>query len=200
MSQKPPADIMPETGYRLSLPDREALDEEGKATFDRLADFQAGALMGLRGPGAISLHSPEMSKHALPLNNYLRFDTGFSGEVREVIILVAAREMDSRFEWAAHEPQALKEGVPQATIDVIKYRKPTDGLPDEHALLIDYGRQALRDHRVAPEIFAQLKAAFGPKGVVDLASLLGNYVSIAVLLATVDAQVPPNDLTEMPIP
>jgi len=200
VSDTAPPDIIPDTGSRLPLPDREALDDDGKETYDRFANFQGGALMGLRGPSAIGLHSPEMSKHSLPLNSYLRNDTGFSAELREIIIMVAAREMDSRFEWAAHEPQALKDGVPQATIDAIKFRKPTSGLPDQHALIINYGRQTLRDHRVSSDMFAQLNAAFGPKGFVDLASLLGNYVSLAVLLATVDAQVPDNDVAEMPIP
>jgi 4-carboxymuconolactone decarboxylase len=195
-----PPDIIPESGCRLPLPDREALDDEGKAVYDRLANFEAGAIMGLKGPNALTLHSPGITKLSLPLNNYLRFDTDFSGVVRELIILVAAREMDSRFEWAAHEPQALKEGVPQSTIDAIKYRKSTEGLPDEHGLIIDYGRQVLQDHQVTPEIFARLKAAYGPKGVVDLSALLGNYLTLAVLLTTVDAQVPPDDLEELPIP
>jgi 4-carboxymuconolactone decarboxylase len=200
VTDTPPPDIQPATGCRLPLPERDALDDAGKETYDRLANFQDGALMGLRGPSAMSLHSPEVSKYSGPLNNYLRFNAGFSGEIRELAILVAAREMDSRFEWAAHESEALKEGVPQATIDVIKYRKPATGLPDEHALIIEFGRQALREHKVSPEIFAQLNSVFSPKGIVDLAYLLGNYVSLAVFLATIDAQVPDNNRSELPVP
>jgi 4-carboxymuconolactone decarboxylase len=195
-----PPDIVPESGCRLPLPDRTALDHEGKAMYDRMANFENGAIMGLRGPSALTLHSPSVTKLSLPLNNYLRFETDFSGAVRELVILVAAREMDSRFEWAAHEPQAVKEGVAQRTIDAIKFRKSTKELPDEHALIIDYGRQVLQNHRVTPEIFFRLEAAYGSKGVVDLATLLGNYLTLAVLVVTVDAQVPPDDLEELPIP
>jgi len=200
VTDTPPPDILPETGCRLPLPDRDALDEAGKEAYDRLANFQDGALMGLRGPSAMSLHSPEVNKYSIPLNNYLRFNAGFSGAVRELVILVAAREMDSRFEWAAHETEALKEGVPQATIDVIKYRKSAAGLADEHGLIIEYGRQVLREHKVSPEIFAQLKSVFGAKGIVDLAYLFGAYVSLAVLLATIDSQVPDGNRSELPIP
>jgi|TARA_B100000315_G_scaffold259974_1_gene318434 4-carboxymuconolactone decarboxylase len=200
MTYTPPPDILPESGCRLPLPERDALDDAGKQTYDRFANFQDGALFGLRGPSGLNLHSPEVSKYFGPLNVYLRFNSGLSAELRELVILVAAREMDSRFEWAAHESEALKEGVPQATIDVIKYRKPATGLPDEHLLIIEYGRQVLRDHKVSPEIFAQLNSVFGPKGIVDLAYLLGNYVSLAVFLATIDAQVPDNDRSELPVP
>ena len=35
--------------------------------------------------------------------------------MREVAILTTAREMDSQFEWVAHEPEAIKEGVPQTS-------------------------------------------------------------------------------------
>jgi 4-carboxymuconolactone decarboxylase len=195
-----PTDIIPESGCRLPLPDRKALDDEGKATYDRIANFEDGAIMGLRGPSALTLHSPEITKLTLPLNTYLRFDTNLKGDVREIVILVAAREMNSQFEWAAHEPQALKEGVPQSTINAIKHRESTAGLPDEHALIITYGRQALQDHHVTPEIFARLRSAYGSKGVIDIATLLGNYMALAVLLTTVDAQVPPNTFEELPVP
>ena len=195
-----PCDINPKSGCRLPLPDREVLDDDGKQMYDRMANFENGAIMGLRGPSALTLHSPGIAEHALRLNHYLRFETDFSSSIRELVILVAARGMDSHFEWAAHEPQALKEGVAQSTINVIKYRETTDGLPDEHALIIDYCRQAIENHSVSSETFAQLISAYGSKGVVDLANLLGNYLTLAVLLITVDAQVPPDDLEKLPIP
>jgi 4-carboxymuconolactone decarboxylase len=199
LTESPP-DILPETGCRLPAPDRDALDDAGKEAYDRLANFQDGALFGLRGPTAMSLHSPGVSLHQTPLNNYLRFEAGFPAAIRELAILVAAREMDSRFEWAAHEAEALKEGVPQDVVDAVKFRQSTDGLAADHALIIEFGRQALREHRVGPDLFARLKAAYGSKGVTDLAFLIGNYVSLAVFIATIDAQVPEGREGELPVP
>ena len=96
--------------------------------------------------------------------------------------------------------EALKEGVPQAVIDAVKHRKPTDGLADDYALIIEYGRQALGERRVSPEVFARLNAAYGSRGVTDLAFLIGNYVSLAVFIATIDAQVPDGNEAELPVP
>ncbi|MEK9722531.1 MAG: hypothetical protein VW405_03460 [Rhodospirillaceae bacterium] len=175
------------------------MDNDAKAIYDRLANFESGALVGLRGPSALTLHSPGVTKHALPLNNFLRFETDFGAVIREVVILATAREMDSKFEWSAHEPEALKEGVAHATIDVITFRRPTDGVPEAHALLIEYVRQVLQTHRVSSELFARLNAAYGAKGVIELATLIGGYVSLAVVLATVDAQVLDNGLEELPV-
>lgn len=199
MTDTPP-DILPETGCRLPAPDRDALDDEGKAAYDRLANFEDGALLGLRGPTAMSLHSAGVSKHQTALNNYLRFQSGIAPAIRELAILVAAREVNSRFEWAAHEAEALKEGVPQAVIDAVKHRRSTDGLADEHALIIEFGRQALADRRVSPDMFARLNAAYGSTGVTDLAFLIGNYVSLAVFIATIDAQVPDGNEADLPVP
>ena len=77
------------------------------------------------------------------INRYLRFEAGFTPHVREVAILTTAREMDSQFEWVAHEPEALKEGVPQNVIDVIKHRRATAGLDETDATVIELGRQTL---------------------------------------------------------
>ncbi|MEE2761474.1 MAG: carboxymuconolactone decarboxylase family protein [Pseudomonadota bacterium] len=192
-------DILPETGCRLPAPVREALDDERKEAYDRLANFQDGALFGLRGPTAMGLHSPGVAKHQTALNNYLRFQAEFSPAIRELAILVAAREVDSRFEWAAHEAEALKEGVPEAVIDAVRHRKTTDELAEEYALIIEFGRQALRDRRVSPDMFARLNTAYGPTGVTDLAFLIGNYISLAVFIATIDAQVPDGRTFEFPV-
>jgi 4-carboxymuconolactone decarboxylase len=98
--------------------------------------------------------------------------------------------MDSRFEWAAHEPEALKEGVPQEVIDIIKYRKSTQGLHETFAAIIEFGRQIFRDHQVTSAAFARVKALFPPNKLVELVLLMGNYAATAALLCAFDMQVP----------
>jgi 4-carboxymuconolactone decarboxylase len=66
-----PEDVDPESGW-LPLPRREQLDDAGQRTYDSLADPKGGTIRGLRGPGGIMLHSPELSRRARPLNRYLR--------------------------------------------------------------------------------------------------------------------------------
>src|SRR5947207_15245379 len=135
-----PEDVDPMSGCRLPLPKREELDDAGQRIYDRLADAKGGTIRGLRGPGGILLHSPELSRHARPLNRYLRHEAGLGGRVRELAILTTARELDSQFEWAAHEPKALGEGTSQEIIDIIKPRKDTSGLDEADAIVIELGR------------------------------------------------------------
>jgi 4-carboxymuconolactone decarboxylase len=194
-----PSDIDPKSGFRLPLPNRDDLDEAGKKAYDR-GNTPGGTIAGLQGPAGIQLFSPKTAANVSALNRYLRFEAGFTPDVREVAILITAREMDSQFEWVAHEPEALKEGVPQSTIDVIKYRRSTEGLDPTDALIIELGRQLWRDHKVKSETFASLKAIFGPNKLIELVMLMGNYASTAALLAAVDMQLHAGKKPLLPIP
>ena len=186
-----PSDIYPDSGCRLPLPRRADMDEAGRAMFDRHSDPKGGTLAGLRGPGGLRLHSPKLAELENALNRYLRYNAGFSAAVRELAILVTAREMDSAFEWAAHETQALKDGVPQAAVDAVKFRRPVDGLGETDAAIIKLGREMLGPTRkVSAATFAAARKIFGDRGLIDLVSLMCHYQGTASLLAAFECQVP----------
>jgi len=195
-----PDDIDPESRCRLPIPRREELSPEAQQSYDRLATPSGGNLRGLRGPGGIQLHSPELSRRSRPVNHYLRFETAFGSRTRELAILVTAREHDSQFEWAAHEPEALKEGVSAETIDVIRHRGPLDGIAEGDAVVIRLGREMFGARKVSSETFARAIALFGRAGLVDLVALMGNYAATAALLTAFDMQLDPGTEPGLPIP
>ena len=193
-----PADVDPESGCRLPLPRREDLDAEGQHTYDRLADPAGGTLRGLRGPGGIQLHSPELSRRSRPLNDYLRHQAGLGGRARELAILATARELGSQFEWAAHEPAALAEGISREIIDAIKYRRDTRGLAEPDASVIDLAREIFAARQVSPATYARALRQFGPRRLVDLVALMGNYAATAALLTAFDMQLDPGHPPTLP--
>ncbi|HEY3918979.1 MAG TPA: hypothetical protein VGL83_14385 [Stellaceae bacterium] len=193
-----PSDIDPESGCRLPLPKRDELDAESQASYDRVVTGGAGAIRGLKGPSGIQLHSPRYSKHARPVNYYLRFEAGFSPRVREVAILTTARECDSQFEWAAHEPEALKEGVPASLIDVIRHRRPLSGVEPADATIIALGREMLGARKVSSATYAAALQQFGRRGLVDLVALMANYAGTAALLTAFDMQLDPGTKPGLP--
>ena len=193
------SDIDPQSGFRLPLPRREDLDEVGKRMYDR-GTTPGATIAGLQGPAGVQLYATKAAEYLQPLNRYLRFQSGISPRIREIAILITAREMDSQFEWVAHEPEALKEGVPQAAIDAIKYRRSTEGLDEADAVVIELGRQIWRDHKVASQTFAKAKEIFGPNKLIDLVLLMGNYASTAAMLTAVDMQLHAGKKPLMPIP
>jgi 4-carboxymuconolactone decarboxylase len=134
------------------------------------------------------------------VNQHLRYETALDRRLTELAILVTARELDHQFEWTAHEPAALREGLEPAIIDVVKYRKPVSGLGTREALIIRFGREVFGDRKVRSDTFAQAVEAFGREGVVNLAALMGEYAMTAVILDAVDQQLHPDQHPLLPLP
>jgi 4-carboxymuconolactone decarboxylase len=175
------------------------MSEQGRKQYDALVGRTGGrSIAGLRGPGGLNLYSPKAAEHLSGLSNYLRYESGMSGRVREIAILTTAREMDNQFEWAAHEAVALKEGVPKEVVEVIKGQKSTDNLSEADATIIQLGRQAFGDKKVASDVFARARKIFGDRGLVEVVMLMGNYSAIAVLLTTFDVQLSPGQKPLLP--
>src|SRR5262245_46146209 len=154
-----PSDIDPQSGCRLPLLERDDLDAAGKATYDHARSGRS--IAGLRGPAGLRLYSRGANAHLHAITEYLRGGAGIPPRIREIALLATERELDSQFQWAAHEPVALKEGVPQNVIDVIRHRRSTAELAATDAIVIALARQIWRDHRVSAETFAKAKALFG---------------------------------------
>jgi len=193
-----PSDIDPQSGFRLPLPKREELDEIGKAAYDR-GSKPGTTIMGLQGPAGIQLYT-KGAPHLVALNQYLRFQAGITPRIREIAILTTAREMDSQFEWAAHEPEALSVGVPANVVETIKHRRATSGLDEADATVIELGRQIWRTHKVTSELFAKAKGLFGASMLIDIVLLMGNYAGTAALLAAVDMQLHKGTKPLLPVP
>ncbi len=69
---------------------RERIPEDQRATFDELVELRGG--VPTSGPGSVMLNAPEVAKRALGLALYLRTDTSLAPRIRELGMLVAARE------------------------------------------------------------------------------------------------------------
>lgn len=193
-----PADVDPDSRYRLPLPRREDLDDYGKQVFDKLTDPTRSQHTGIRTPAGIRLHSPHVADTMSAAYSYLRRETGFGDRLTELAILVTGREMDSQYEWAAHEPAALKAGVEPAIIDIIKNNKPVTGLGEKEAVIIKFGRELFGQRKVSSPTFAEALRLFGKRGVVDLASLMSLYVATSTLVNAFDMQMPEGRTPALP--
>jgi 4-carboxymuconolactone decarboxylase len=195
-----PPDVYEESWCRLPLVDPERLAPGPRLVYDDHADPSGWAHAGLRGPGGVRLHSPRLAELWHAVGRYLRDETGLTKRVREVAILVTAREHDSRFEWQQHERVAAKVGVPEETIEAIKRRSSLDGLDDTDALVIRLGRQVFGQREVSAEVFEAAIEKFGPQQLIDLVSIMGTYAATAAMLTLVDIRLPPGEEPLLPLP
>jgi 4-carboxymuconolactone decarboxylase len=189
-----PKDVYADTGNRLPAIQRQDMDETAKKLFD---SRPAGDFFG---PGAIRLYSTPVAEYMTNVNDYLRHKSGLDPRLVELVILVTAREMDSEYEWTAHEQQGLKAGLQQETIDIVKYRKPTSGLAEKDAAIIQLGRESLGKRQVTSATAARALNLFGKQELVNIVSLMGDYASTAILLNVFDQHVRPADKPLLAIP
>ena len=183
-----PADIHPESLSRVPPVQRTDLDEDGRRIWDAIAG--PGRTLPKTGPAAVSMHSPKAAEPIHLLNQTLR-KTVVGPRFFELSALIAAREFDQQYEWSGHEPAALRAGLEQPVIDVVKFNKDMTGLAEKDATVIRLGRAIFRDHKVSPELWARAEALFGRQGAVEITTIMGDYAMAAVFLIAVDQQLPP---------
>jgi 4-carboxymuconolactone decarboxylase len=196
---KLPRDVHEASLSRLPLLERHELDAEGQQHYDTVVSPQSRTLVGLRGPSGIWLHSPKLAGFLRAANQYLRFETALDRRLTELAILVTARELDNQFEWAAHEPAALAEGLDAKIVEVVKRRRPVGRLGKREAVIIAFGRELFRKRKLSSATFARAVALFGRRGVLEVAALMGNYAMTAVILDTVDQQLHPGQKPLLPV-
>ncbi len=182
-------DIHPESGNRLAPVERETFDAAGQAIYDEVTG-DTRSIAGLRGPAGISLHSPQLYARSRKANQYLRFDSGLEPRLRELTILVTAREMEAHFEWHAHEAVAKSAGLEDAIVDIVRRRKRVRGIGEKEAAIIKLGREAFGRHRVRRSTYAKAIGLFGAEMLVNIVALMGSYASTAILLAVFAQQLP----------
>ena len=197
-SQALPADVDPHSFSRLPTLKRDDLDADGKRIYDMLAGGE-GKTVTPTGPAAISIYSPKVAEAIEMLNQYLRFHGLLKPRDYEVAILVAAREFDQQYEWSGHELAARRAGVPQPLIDAIKYKKPISGFGDRDTLIANFALASLREHRIDSDLYAKTVAAFGKQGMLELATIIGDYAMAAVMLNATDQHVPPGRPVLLPV-
>jgi len=196
-AQTLPEDIHPDTLARIPQVNPATLDSYGQQVYDRVVGL--GHDGPLYGPAMFSVHMPRVADGMDLINQYLRYDSIIGRANIETAILVAAREFDQQYEWASHEPLALNEGVPQSTIDVIKFNQNTDNLPAASALIIRYGRELFREHKLSSSTWSDAVSLFGQQGALEIAGIMGDYAMAAVILTAIDQHIPADRPARIPI-
>ena len=184
-----PADIHPESLSRLPPLTRGELDAEGQRIWDYLVGVNG--TMPKTGPAPVTIYSPKAAEPIQALNQYLRRSV-VGPRYFELSALVASREFDQQYEWSGHEPAAVRAGLDQSIIDVVKYNRDLSGVPEKDATVIRLGRALFRDHKVSSDLWAKTVEHFGRQGAIEVTTIMADYAMVGFLLTAVDQQLPPD--------
>ena len=196
-SRKWPTSILVTTVLATTALRAGAQDRMPPLPTDELTEPQAQALANFvaargqpTGPWIALLRSPELMTRTRVLSDYLRFESVLPGWLREFVILMTARQWGQSYEWNAHYPLAIDEGLsPQMAQAIAEGRRP-EGMVDEEEILYDFCLELQRNHSVSDATYERAVSRFGEQGVIEAVSLMGYYTMISMILNTSRAPLP----------
>jgi 4-carboxymuconolactone decarboxylase len=157
---------------------RDELDADGQQLYDEIL----AARGSIAGPFRVWLHSPEFTRRATQLGEFLRYHTSLPPRLSELAILITARFQNSEVEWAIHEPLARRSGLSADVIEALQAgRRPAFTEPAEEAIY-DFWRQIHHTHTADESTLYRLVGLVGNKAAIEIIGLFGYYTMVAMTL------------------
>ena len=183
---------------RIPTASRESVPQDQLAAFDDLVS-QRGSVPDI-GPIAIMINVPELTKRGEHLRAYIRGDeSSLPANVRELGMILTARELDCQFIWNAHAAFARQAGLSDELVNSLRDKKDLTNLSAEESAVVNYGREFFRTHKVSQPTFDKALSQFGVRGIVELTNLMGYYSSLAFNINAFDVGLPAA-ITEKALP
>lgn len=147
------------------------------------AHFQSTAEDGrLIGPFNPALLNPAIAAPFLDLQFAEQVHTSLSERVREVVILAVGAVWQADYELYAHLALARKAGLSESAARAVA----TGGIPEDlsydETIALRLTQQLSTSHRVDETLYRAAESAFGAKGLIDIAFLIGIYHSVCATL------------------
>lgn len=114
-------------------------------------------------------------------------DNSLTPRQREIVILRVGYLCKSGYEFAQHVLIGLQSGLTEAEIGKIKQGAEAGWAPEE-AALIRMADELVANHMVSDPTWAQLRAHFSEKNVMDAVYTAGQYVQVSMFLNTFGVQ------------
>lgn len=163
---------------RVPYVERESLDAEGQKIYDQIRRDRNSPEVGLQFRAL--LNSPKAAGHLTSMGAQLRFQSAMPENLKELAIILVAREWNSAIEWTGHAVLAAKAGVNDSAIEAIRTGKAPDGLMGDEVVIARYIYEALRNKEISDDTFAAVHRLLGDQGITDLTLTVSYYTALAI--------------------
>jgi 4-carboxymuconolactone decarboxylase len=123
-----PADRMPE------IPVDKMTPEQKKAADDFLTERKVPVF----GPFVPLLRSPEVMLRAKAMGDYLRYKSVLPAPLNEFAILITARHWSQDYEWALHQPIAVKAGLKAEITQAVDEGRRPQGMSADEEMICEF--------------------------------------------------------------
>jgi alkylhydroperoxidase family enzyme len=122
----------------------------------------------------ILLHSPPVATGWLAFLTSIRQQCHLSGRIRELAIMRVAAINGAEYEFLAHTPFALKEGISTLQIDALRDGQ-FDTFDEVERAALDYCESMTRTVQVPTAVFEAVRKYFNERELVELTATIGAY-------------------------
>lgn len=137
---------------------------------------------GLPGPFEALLRTPRLGIELARIGGRFETQSVLPPLVREMVILLVASRLGSRFEWTAHEAKALELGIRQEQLQDLVHGKLPRGLAKSDAAVLELASALVAGGQVSEDLRLDTLSTAGEEAAVETAILVGYYELIAHVL------------------
>ncbi len=163
---------------RVPYVNREDLDAEGQTIYDRIRQDRNAPEVGRQFRAL--LHNPKATSYLTSMGAQLRFQSALPEAIKELTIILVAREWNSGIEWTGHAVLAARAGVSDASIEAIRTKQAPDGLSASEQVIARFVHHLLRQKDVPDDLYTAAEALVGTRGMVDLALTCSYYTAVCL--------------------
>jgi 4-carboxymuconolactone decarboxylase len=139
--------------------------------------------------GRLMAH-PGLTERIQSLGGYLRYEGVLPDALRETLILAAARQAGSAYEWVMHEPIARAAGVSDPLIAALRAGRAPEGADRVTAAALRIAGAVGRREAVDQGDHDAVAAALGAAGVIEVVYLVAFYGMFAAGLIAFEVPLP----------
>lgn len=180
---------------RVPHVERDELDAEGQEIYDRIRKDRNIPNVPLQFRAL--LHSPKAAGYLTSMGAQLRFQSAMPENLKELAIILIARELNSAIEWTGHAVLAAKAGVSAASIEAVRTRKAPAGLTGDEQVITRFAHELLRNKAVSDDAFAAVHKLLGTKGVVDLTLTCSYYTGLCLAQIALKLEMEPGRVSTL---
>ncbi len=174
---------------RVPQVNRERVPTEHQGAFDEFVRIRGGVVPET-GPFSVLLNSPEACLRVWQVIDYIWHSSVLPKKIQELAMIVAARELDCQYIWNAHAPSGRDAGLSDDLVDALRDHQPLPPIPHDEEVVIAYGQEFYRTHRVSRGTFQEAEEVFGTQGLSELTLTLGTYAMLAFHINAFDVALP----------
>jgi 4-carboxymuconolactone decarboxylase len=175
---------------RLPVPsDSEAFSEGTREAIRHILATRGG---NVPPPSGLMTYAEHAGALLSDLVEHLRYHTSLTNAETELAICLSARASNNDYIWNAHTRLGLQEGTREEALHAVDTHAPLDGLTQDEALIIRFGRELLEQTAIADETFEAVRARYGERGLMELVAVMSVYTMNANILRTAEVQPAPD--------